>query len=279
MLDEAHQPARSAPVLVAQRQRLGLARARPGRLGQRQEPADPTSSTTTTATRIPSVVPKCPAASTVEDTAPAPTERPGGSGPATPARGAPCVSASSSTSWSMPRRCSRPCTTSSATSSSRLTPCSMALRAATDGTHHHVAEQGGHVVVVAREPSSGPGPALVGGTPAELGLLVDGKGEHVGGPGLPEEPLVKLGDGRLVDEEQRHLDVVLDTLRARGRRVRASPNARCRWHVSDCSSAAKTSTATVLPPCSARAACDGGRPRPVRAAAPRPVPSASSARS
>ena len=41
-------------------------------------------------------------------------------------------------------------------------------------------------------------------------VVLDGEGQHVGRPLPAEEPLVELGDGRLVDEHHRQLGPVPD---------------------------------------------------------------------
>ena len=111
------------------------------------------------------------------------------------------ASASSSTRWSMPRRCSRPWTTSRAISSSRATPWSSGVAGGDGGADDDVAEDHRHVVLVGGKPAAGPRPALVGRSPAAFDFLVDGEGEHVGRARLAQEPLVELGDGGLVDEQ------------------------------------------------------------------------------
>ena len=211
VLDQSHEPARPSSALVAQRQGLGLAGTRQRGLGQRQQGRadeqhhdhphqddvggpEVLGRRTQPRTRCP-----CYDAARWKRANSSRSRRS-------------MVSASSSSPWSIPRRCSKPCTTSRATSSSRLTPCSTALRAATDGHTKTSPSSVGTSNSSLGKPAAGPGTALVGRPPPELGLLVDGKGEHVGRAGLAQEPLVELGDGGLVDEEQRHLDVLFDAL-------------------------------------------------------------------
>ena len=67
----------------------------------------------------------------------------------------------------------------------------------------HVAEQGRHLLWLGAE--ARPGATRIRRTAAVGRLLVDREGQHVGRAVLAEEPGVEIGDGALVDEEQRHL--------------------------------------------------------------------------
>ena len=75
-------------------------------------------------------------------------------------------SASSSTSWSMPSRWRMPCTTSRAISSSKVTPCSTALRAATAGQITTSPSRSSRPVSASMD--AGSGATLVGRSPAAV---------------------------------------------------------------------------------------------------------------
>ena len=89
----------------------------------------------------------------------------------------PCARASASSSWSMPSRCSRPWTTSSATSSSRGTSCSAALRAATTG---QITTSPSRVSAPCSADGPGPAAAEVGRAPGRARLVLDRERQHVG---------------------------------------------------------------------------------------------------
>ena len=107
--------------------------------------------------------------------------------------------------WSVPRTWSTPWTTSSASSSSYRPAWAGALRAATAGADHDVAEEQGNVGRLA----SGPGHRAVRPSTA-VGPFVDREGQHVGGAGAAHEPRVEVGDRGLVDEDQGELGVTPD---------------------------------------------------------------------
>ena len=106
----------------------------------------------------------------------------------------------------MPNRCSIPWTTSSAISSSNVTPCSTALRAPPPGRRPR--RRGARACRPSSgAPAPGPVPPSSGERPPRSGSSSMGKARTSVGR-FAEEPLVELGDGGLVDEEERHLDVV-----------------------------------------------------------------------
>jgi hypothetical protein len=226
---------RPPPAVVLQGHGLGPAHPDQARLGQGQ-PAETSSRSTTTTDQDPVGGRSREAAATMA-TATA-TPPPGGSGPAARARVVPCARP--------PRRHRGPCPTGAASRGrpggpSRrrtVTPWSTALRAATAGqTTTSPSRTGMSSSSVRRRRARSP---LVGRAAARLGLVVDGKGQHVGGARSAEEPLAQLGDGGLVHEEQRDLDVVLHALGLEhvAGQLGEAPMSTTR---SDCSSAAKTS--------------------------------------
>ena len=140
---------------------------------------------------------------------------------------------SSGSAWSWPSTCRTPWTTSSASSSSTEPSwcserCSGALRAATVGADHHVAEQQRRHGASARCEGRRAGGAVVRVTGrARRGRPSMREREDVGGPGLVHEPLVEVGDGGLVDEQHRQLGVAGDALGAKHVLGQALPP----WHV------------------------------------------------
>ena len=110
-------------------------------------------------------------------------------------------SASPGSAWSYSSRCSTPWTTSSASSSSSGPPRASAWRARHGRADHDVAEHQRRFAGLGGR--AGPRPPWSGWRPAGVQLLVEREGEHVGGAVPVEEAAVEVGDGRLVDEDQR----------------------------------------------------------------------------
>ena len=227
VLDQPHQPARRRAGARRERQRLGLARARrgwsrpgPGAPSRRAGPRSRRRGST-------SVVPKCPVANTADGHGVAATERPGGSGPAAPARGAPS---------SRPRRPRRG--PSRAGAAGRARPAAPPRRRRLTRARRRCAppptgtpprRRGGSARrLVARAAAAGPGAALVGGPPAGLGLLVDGEGEHVGGPASPRN---RSCSSAMVGSSTKSSDTStssLHTLRVEDVAGQRRPSGRCR---------------------------------------------------
>src|SRR3981189_3315410 len=107
----------------------------------------------------------------------------------------------------MPRRWRIPCTTSKAISSSKLTPWSTALLAATTGQMTTSPNRTSWSKSGSTEP--GPVPPSSGEPPPPFDIVLDGEGQDVGGVRLAQEAFVERGDGGRVDKQQRHLGVVL----------------------------------------------------------------------
>ena len=96
---------------------------------------------------------------------------------------------------------------------------------------------------------AGPGPALVGRAAAAARARRRwGRRARRSGPSSPRNRSLQLGDGRLVDEEQRHLDVVRRPPRPRARSGPAPTQRSMSTGWSDCSSAAKTSSGSPARP-------------------------------
>ena len=123
--------------------------------------------------------PRCRGTVSPEDQATRDHGAPRGSGArAARARAPPCARPRRRPRGPSPSRCSTPCTTSSATSSSKEHSCSVALRAATAGqittSPMSWGISGGRRLARAGAPG-------VGHAAGRLGLGVDGEAQHVGG--------------------------------------------------------------------------------------------------
>ena len=224
VLDEAAAAlGRPGAVLVGQRRRLGRGHARERRLGQR-EPRETSTRTTTSASDHAEVGPS--------DLVGESRQLHGSREPAVEARRA---ARARGPAWPPPRRRRRgPCRARAgcrarraARARRRSVPAwSGALRAATPGRSRRRRAAAARRRASAR--SRRARSAVVGPAARADQVVVDREREHVGRAVVAHEPLVELGDRRLVDEQQRQLGVAAHALGVEHRARRAAASARRR---------------------------------------------------
>src|SRR5579875_421767 len=208
--------------------------------------ADATNSTTTTPTSTPSTHADPAAAATPVPTTPAYPARRWNRASSWRSRRS-IASASASSTWSMPSRCSTPCTTSSASSSSNVSPWASALRAATAGHTTTSPSRTGMPSSSAARPPPGPVPPSSGERPPWSGSSSMGKASTSVGPCLPRNRSLSsamVGSSTNNRDTSASLRSEWSSSTARASAAhRATSTGR-----SDCSSATKTSIATSVPP-------------------------------